>query len=127
VPWVILVTMAIAVAVWQWTSWAQETEAEAARIRERERARVAAEAREEAARERTYDAVIRATIRQQEVRPATLDLKGISEKPKPKSQPVKGRSAPPTSTANALNCQRLRDAYAPDELAALPTFQQVCR
>jgi hypothetical protein len=132
-PWVVALAMTIAVAVWQWTSWAQETEAEAARVRERERARAAAEAREEAAREQTYDALIRATIRQQEVRPATFGSKGVLEKPKPKPkpklqpQPVKGRFGQRTSTANALNCQRLRRAYPADELAQSPAFQQACQ
>lgn len=126
-PWAAVLAVTIAVAVWQWTSWVKETEAEARRARERERSLAAAQARDEAARAVAYEAVIRATIRQQEVKPAEGKAKA---EPKPEKQVRKAaeaRRTPLPPTATALNCQRLRAAYTPDELATMPTFQQACR
>lgn len=124
-PWAAVLAVTIAVAVWQWTSWVNETEAEALRARERERSLVAAQAREEAARAQAYEAVIRATMRQQEVRPAEDRTEPKPDKPVRKA--AEARRAPLPPTATALNCQRLRAAYTPDELAAMPAFQQACR
>lgn len=124
-PWVAVLAVTIALAIWQWTSWVKETEAEARRARERERSLAAAEARNEAARAQAYEAVIRATIRQQGVRPVEPEPEAKVQKQVRKASEPRRAPLPPTATA--LNCQRLRAAYTPDELAAMPTFRQACQ
>lgn len=125
-PWAVIVAVTIAIAVWQWSSWVQETENEAIRIRERERALAASQARDEAARAQAYEALIRATMRHQEVLPKKTEPAPKAEKQKQMRKPAETRRTPAPKVPSALNCQRLRAAYTPEELAAMPTFKQAC-
>jgi cytoskeletal protein RodZ len=124
-PWVAALAVIIAFGAWEWSVAVRESEVETQRLRERDAAIAASQARDEAARERMYDVVIQATVKQQ-----ATPSKDSEPPEKPKKQarkPPETKQASLPSTTTALNCKRLRDAYSSDELATMPTFQKTCQ
>ena len=124
-PWAAAFVLIIAFAASEWSAAISESEAEAKRLREREAAIAASQAHDEAMRERMYDAVIQASVKQQVARKEEAVLAPKAKEPARRTSVTKRTSLPSTTTT--LNCKRLREAYSPDELATMPTFQQTCQ